>query len=222
MDCGEIVDGADAAGVDTRNGTVCSEEFNEGLIDAGLFAFNIYRMNEKFGGIVAHFVEGVAIDEGLRKRLPAVGDDMISAVFDATAQIDNDVFFSYFTDELVEFYVVDLPVGEEPGGYDDFIGAGLKPCGCVFGVDASADLKAAWPGGESFAGGVVVAGTEFDDVSAGELVGGVGFCKPCGRVDCSKIGLGFVPITEGAANDLFDGAIMQIYTGSKLHMSMVA
>ena len=44
-------------------------------------SFNIYPMNEKFGCIVAHFVQRIAVDEGLRKSLPTVGDHMISAIF---------------------------------------------------------------------------------------------------------------------------------------------
>ena len=64
------------------------------------------------------------------------------------------------------------------------------------------------PGGEGFACGVVVPGSEFDDVAAGEVVSGIGAGVPCGGLSGCKIGLGFVTVAEGAADDLFDGAVV--------------
>ena len=43
---------ANATSIDAGDGAVGGEVFDEGLVDAGLFALNVDGVDEEFGGIV--------------------------------------------------------------------------------------------------------------------------------------------------------------------------
>ena len=154
--------------------------------------------------------------------LPAVGDDVVLAVAEAAAEIENGLLFADGFFELVEFLWVELTVGEKPGGEDDFAGTGVEPLGSVLGGDTATDLQTTGPSTEGFACGVVVTRTEFNDVAAREVVLGIGAGEPCGGVSGGEIGLGFVAIAQSTADNLFDGAVVQINARSKFHPARVA
>ena len=93
-------------------------------------------------------------------------------------------------------------------------GAGGEPVGGVVGGDAAAEVESAGVGGEGGAGGVVVAGAELDDVSAGEIVGAVaGGEGGGGLVGDEVFAQAGAVVAEGAADDLFYFAVVEIDAG---------
>ena len=60
-------------------------------------------------------------------------------------------------------------------------GSGIKPSGGIGSVDATSDLQAPGPSGEGFAGGGVIAGAEFDNVSAAQIIRAKRLCIPTRR-----------------------------------------
>ena len=94
--------------------------------------------------------------------------------------------------------------------------AGGEPCVGVFCVDAAAELEAAGPCGEGGAGRGFIAFAEHDDVTAGEVIVPVEFRVEFGRLIADEIGgWGGAIVLEGAADDLFDAAVVEVDAGSE-------
>ena len=103
-------------------------------------------------------------------------------------------------------------------------GTSGEPVPGVVDGDTAPQLESAWPGGEGVAGGQVVAAAEFDHVAAGEPVVAVAGGKGGGRFVTNEIFTrARTVVTEGAADDLFNFAIVQIDAGPELgHVTWVA
>jgi len=92
-------------------------------------------------------------------------------------------------------------------------GAGVEPPGGVSGGNAAAELQAAGPGGEGFAGGGFVARTQLDDVAAGEAV----IAESRGAIRRGFLAdeifdQAFAVVPETPADDLFDLAPVEVDT----------
>ena len=105
-------------------------------------------------------------------------------------------------------------VGEEEGGDDDLVGAGVYPLSGVGVVDAAADLQPPGPRPQRLPRGLPVTGAEHDDVGAGEGIVAVQRGEVGGRVRRDKVGLeGAGLAVESPADNLLDLARVQVDAG---------
>ena len=102
--------------------------------------------------------------------------------------------------------------------------AGGEPVSGIVDRDAATQLESARPGGEGIAGGLVVATAQFDHVAAGEPVVAVAGGKGGRSLVADKIfARARAVVAEGAADDLFYFAIVQVDAGPELgHVTWVA
>ena len=99
----------------------------------------------------------------------------------------------------------------------------VDPLSGIIRRDATADLKAPWPGGEYLAGSIVITLAQFDHVAAAQVVATVQFSIPRGRFFRDKIGAQGVrlSIVDGAPHDLFHPALMEVNARPK-HVTSVS
>lgn len=93
-------------------------------------------------------------------------------------------------------------------------GAGVQVFGGIIEVDAAAELEAAGVGAECLHGGLLIAGTEHDDVPAAQVVAPVKFGEPAGGLFGNKICAQRFGI-EASADDLFHATFVEVDAGSK-------
>ena len=175
-------------------------------------------MDEEFVAGGGQSIEGGGGDVEIGEGLPAVHRHRPAVAGAAAAQIEHKAASPDALAELREHLRQKAALGaEKSAGDDDVRGPGLNPCLGVVGVDTAADLHAARPSGESSPGSLVVAGAELDDVAAPQPVGPVALGEPGGAVLRDEVGAqGFPAVGEGAADDLFHPAVVEIDAGAEV------
>ena len=90
-------------------------------------------------------------------------------------------------------------------------GSGIKPSGGIGSVDATSDLQAPGPSGEGFAGGGIIAGAEFDNVSAAQIIRAKRLCIPTRRPVRHEIfGRRTANVAQAASYDLFHPSLVKV------------
>ena len=109
-----------------------------------------------------------------------------------------------------------FPILKNVAGDNHLRSSGVKPLCRVFGGDAPSDLKSSGPCSQCASGRFIVAGTEFDHVTAGQVVAAILFCEPRGVMVSDEVGVYCIgSVGQGAADDLFHFAVMQVDAGTE-------
>ena len=198
------------------------DQLNERLIDPLAKALDIDAVNEEFVAVLGQVAQRVSVDAEIREGLPAIGDDEVVAIAFAATEVDDEPRLSKRLAKLTEPTLIESAVAKEPRGDDDVRCPGIDPFGGVVGRDAAADLQSVRPGGECLASGFVVPLAQLDDVASTKVVAAVQFGEPSGRFFRDEIGaerVGLV-VVDGASDDLFHPAVMQVDARPKHRRSL--
>src|SRR5690606_27919116 len=161
-------------------------------------------------GSIHHFVS---------EALPAIGDDMEATITLAAAQVQHQTRTANALDQLLEPLIIDAASGEYPGRDDDVARTRIQPARGIPDVHAPAVLHPPRPGPESGARGLYIARPQGNDVPAIKPVLTVQGGKTGRAFGSDKIGLEalLIAVAEGAADNLYHLAVMQVDAGSELH-----
>jgi len=212
----EVGQRAGAARVRDGKRATPGEETDQPGVDAPAKALDIDGVDEEFGAKRRHPPEDFGSEFEVREILPAVGHDPVAIVADPATEIEDQ---TPGTDESRKFgqpVPIDASLAEDPRGDDDVGRTRVEPSTGIVGIDSAAELESAGPGGQGVAGGLVVAGSQGNDMSAAEIVASVEIGKPAGGVRCLEIGADAgAAIGERAPDDLDDFAAPEINARSE-------
>ena len=157
-------------------------------------------MDEKLAAIVREKLEVGPIDDEIGQILPAFRGDYIVIPAAGATQVQHQFVVPNLACQALEMVSIELAFS-------------------IVGCNTTAQMQTLRVGGQGGGGGLIVAGSQFDDMSAGQLVTAVEGGEIGGRALArSEIGLRHVgAIVQGRSDDLFDDALVQVDAGSKAH-----